>query len=245
MVSSVSLLTALIGEDGGPLSIIVQSSISSYYMMVEFHLMGYLLYQYQDKLGYAVAHEEEDVLLAAESPANVALAHVNVRLKMGDYERVLDVLHQALSKEPKNIILWQRYFDIVCKLENTASLEKMADLYFHHLLQTEQDTRLLRDIKRVRTLMPDYIPKYPHLRYRLAEEYFASGDALTAAKLLIGMHKLFPDYENLIPAYMLLKQALESIPGKQVQVAKCEVILDQLKERSTQVKEPTNELKLV
>ncbi|MBR9884091.1 MAG: hypothetical protein GYB21_10725 [Oceanospirillales bacterium] len=228
MVSSVSLLSAVIGDEQHALSAIVQSSISSYYSMVEFHLMGYLLYQHQERLGLS-SHDAEDKLLRAATPASVALAHVNVCLKAGEYSRVFSILHHAVASDPKNTRLWQRYFDVLCKLENKPTLRKLADRYFHHLLESGQTFRMLKDARRLQTLLQDYMPEYPHIRYHLANEYFGSGDAKTAVQLLSGLHKQFPDYGRLVDAYTLMKQALETLPGMEAQAGKCQALLDRLK----------------
>jgi len=227
MVSSVSLLSTLIGSEQQGLAAILQSSISSYYSMVEFHLMGYLLYQHQEKLGIA-ALDTEDKLLRAATPANVALAHANFCLKQGDYPRVLSILQQAITDDPKNTRLWQRYFELLCKLENRPALAKMADRYFRHLLENAQTFRMLKDAKRLQTLLPDYLPEHADLRHHLATEYYGSGDARTTVKLLSGLHKQFPDYRQLVEAYKLMKQALEALPGMEEQVRKCQTLLAQL-----------------
>ncbi|TCK08558.1 DUF4013 domain-containing protein [Marinobacterium mangrovicola] len=224
MLSSVSLLSGLIGNEQHALSAIVQSSISSYYLMVEFHLMGYLLYQHQEKLGLA-SDDIEEKLLQLQSPEKVALAHVNFCLKEGDYERVETILQDAISADPKNTRLWQRYFDVLCKLEDRVRLQKVADRYFHHLLDSAQTFRMLRDVKKLRSLIPDYMPEYAHLRFHLANEYYNSGDARAAVQLLGGMHRRFPDYAKLVEAYGLMKQALEALPGMEAQVSKCESLL--------------------
>ncbi|GGB80761.1 hypothetical protein GCM10011352_03080 [Marinobacterium zhoushanense] len=228
MLSSVSLLSSLIGDEQQAFSAFVQSSISSYYAMVEFHLMGYLLYQHQDRLGIT-AHDIEDKLLKAQSPASVAFAHTNVCLKAGDYSRVKTILQQAIASDPKNTRLWQRYFEILCRLEDRSALQKIADRYFHHLLESAQTFRMLRDAKKLQSLLPDYMPEYAHLRFHLANEYYSSGDAKTAVQLLMGLHKRFPEYARLIEAYTLMTQALEVLPGMEDQMNKCQALLARLK----------------
>ncbi|MBV1788230.1 tetratricopeptide repeat protein [Marinobacterium sp. D7] len=231
MFSSVSLLSSWIGDEQQAFSAFAQSSISSYYSMVEFHLMGYLLYQHQDKLGIT-AQDIEDKLLKAQSPASVALAHANLRLKAGNYSRATAILQQAIASDPKNTRLWQRYFELLCRLEDKPALQKIADRYFHHLLESAQTFGLLRDAKKLYSLLPDYMPEYAHLRFHLASEYYGSGDAETAIRLLSGLHKRFPEYGQLIEAYALMKQALETMPGMEEQVSKCQTLLVQLERHS-------------
>ena len=50
MFTSIQVVNAFIGDDFAALSTIMQSSVGNHYAIVAFHLMGYMLYQYQDRL---------------------------------------------------------------------------------------------------------------------------------------------------------------------------------------------------
>jgi len=52
MLGSVDLLSQIIGYEGSFVSMALQSAISNFYSVVMFHLMGYVIFQYQAKLGY-------------------------------------------------------------------------------------------------------------------------------------------------------------------------------------------------
>ncbi|MEJ2044698.1 MAG: hypothetical protein P8X74_06390 [Reinekea sp.] len=228
MVSSVSLLHSIIGDNLLVLSAILQSSVSYYYAMVAFHLMGYLLFQYQEKLGVASGNTDERLLEMA-SPAAVAMAHANIKLKEGDYKRTVELLQNAVTTEPQNAQLWQRYFEVLFRLGDKSALQKMADRYLNHLYELAQNDRLLSDFKRLRTLLPAYLPGYPHLRYQLATEYHVAGDPKTTVQLINGLHKQFPAFEQLVSAYSLMSQALAEMPGMAAQTAKCRQLIATLK----------------
>lgn len=53
MSSSVAVLSSVFAEGFSIFSSIIQSFISSYYTVVMFHMMGYMIFQYQSKLGFA------------------------------------------------------------------------------------------------------------------------------------------------------------------------------------------------
>ena len=227
MVSSVSLLSSIVGDDLLALSAIIQSSISYYYAMVAFHLMGYLLYQYQDKLG--IGGNDNEALMPRLPATEVAMAHANIRLKEGDYDRAVELLRNAVEQEPKNPRLWQRFFDLLYRLGNKEVLSKVADRYLSHLFETAQSVRLLPEFRKIQELVHDYRPDSPYLRYQLATEYHAIGDAKSSALMLNGLHKQHPDFEQLIPAYELMAQALREIPSMAAQAAKCQQLLVHLK----------------
>lgn len=230
MVSSVSLLQAVIGDDLLFLSAILQSAAASYYAMVAFHLMGYLLYQHQDKLGY-ISEDTEAKLLYRAAPEDVTKAHVSICLKEGDYEQAKTLLKSAIKQQPSNMPLWQRYFDLLCQLEDREALTEMADRYFHQLLELKQTVPLLRQYRKLRRLMPDYLPGHAHLRLHLARLSIDGGDARAAVRLLNGLHKAFPEYDRLVEGGLLLKQALEALPNMAAQAEKCQSLIDQLRLR--------------
>ena len=233
MISSVSLLSSIIGNDLLVLSAILQSSVSYYYSMVAFHLMGYLLFQYQDMLGIATLNDDEK-LLRRQEPGDVAMAHVNIQLKDGNYARASELLLKAVSTEPKNSRLWQRCFDVLYRLGNKEALLKVADKYLNHLFDFAQNDRLFSDFKKLRLLLPTFQPKYAHLRYRLASLYHGHGDAKTTVQLINGLHKQHADFDQLIPAYSLMAQALSEMPNMQGQVNKCHQLIELLKKKEQQ-----------
>lgn len=228
MATSVSLLGSIVGDSLLALSTILESSISYYYAMVAFHLMGYLLYQYQDKLG--LSSTDDEALLPCLPASEVAMAHANVRLKEGHYQRAIDILDNAVKQDSKNFRLWQRFFDVLYRLENKKVLLKVADHYLNFLFESAQSDRLLPEFRKIQTLLTNaYRPKNPYLRYQLATQYHAAGDAKSTAQLINGLHKQNPDFEQLIPAYELMTRALKELPNMGAQVEKCQQLLAHFK----------------
>jgi hypothetical protein len=227
MMSSVGILSNFIGEELVGLSTILQASVSNYYAVVSFHLMGYLLFQYQGKLGYSTADAEEEILLKAE-PADVTLAHVNIRLKEGDFARVSELLKDAIDVTNRDKRLWARYFDVLYRTENSDEMALFADKYLNHLVETAQTDKLVSDYKKIKQLRPTYSPKLAHVRYHVASVCRTTGDALSAVQLINGMHKQFPDYEKLVASYHLMKLALDDLPNMEAQSAKCLAMVKQL-----------------
>ncbi|TCS43931.1 hypothetical protein [Reinekea marinisedimentorum] len=240
MITSMGVLQQLIGTNLAALSTLIQIGIGNYYSVVMFHLMGYMLYQYQDKLGVASSADELFEDEAAE-PADVALQHANVRLKLGEYDRVDDILKNALDVTPGNKRLWQRYFDFLVRTGRRASLKPFADKYLRHLIETAQNPLLSADYKRIIKLLPTYQPSDPHVRYFVASAVRSAGDSMAAVRLLNGMHKSYPEYENLVTAYYLMKEALNDLPDMEAQVGKCEKLIALLKQNRPGSDEPAPE----
>jgi len=227
MMTSVDVLNSIIGNEIPALSAILETSVANYYAVVAFHLMGYLLFQYQDKLGFS-SGENEEVLQKAEL-ADVTLAHVNVRLKEGDYSRANELLTQALETVRKDKRLWQRKFDILYRTNNKTELAAFADDYFQHLLESAQSEKLASDYKRVKQLAPGYLPEQPSIRLHIAHACRAAGDARSTVQLINGMHKQHASFDKLLDAYQLMHSALEDMPNMEKQAQQCAKLIEQLK----------------
>jgi len=230
MMMSVTVLNQIIGDDLAALSAILQSSVSNYYSVVMFHLMGYMLFQYQGKLGYSTGDADSKTMKQAET-ADVVLAHVNIRLKEGEYDRVDELLKSGIENSRRDKRLWAKYFEFLYRTENTASLEPFADNYLHHLIETAQTDRLASDYKKIKQLLPAYVPGHGHIRFHVANACRVGGDSLAAVQLVNGMHKLFPDYEKLVAAYQLMKLSLDDLPNMSAQAEKCQGLIEQLKKK--------------
>lgn len=227
MMTSVDVLNNFIGNEIPALAAILSTSVANYYAVVAFHLMGYLLYQYQDKLGFSTG-DNEQVMQKAEL-ADVTLAHVNVRLKEGDYPRAIELLTQALASVGKDKRLWQRKFDILYRTNNKLELASFADAYFQHLLESAQHEKLASDYKRVKQLAPAYLPEQPTIRLHIAHACKAAGDARSTVQLINGMHKQHEGYDKLVEAYQLMHTALQDLPNMEKQAQQCAKLIELLK----------------
>jgi len=231
MMSSVTVISQLIGNQLSALSSILQATVTNYYAVVMFHLMGYLLYQYQDRLGFATA-DLSDQARRQDDPADVVLAHINVRLKEGEYQRVDELFRHGIELARRDKRLWARYFEFLVRTGHASALQTFADPYLNFLLETAQTDRLASDYKKIRQVAPAYLPAHPNLRFQLANQCQVGGDALSVVQLINGMHRQFPDYDQLIAAYRLMKLALDDLPKMAGQAEKCQSLIESLQRKA-------------
>lgn len=229
MVSSIGIVNSIIGQELPALSAILQSSVANYYAVVSFHLMGYLLYQYQDKLGFSTADDDEVMQKAEEE--DVLFAHINIHLKEGEYGDAIELLLGALKTNQPKPVVWQRGFEMLYRLEAKQPLASIADGYFSFLVRGARTEQMLSDYKKVKQLLPKFLPKDPTVRLYIAHAAHAQGDSKTTVQLINGMHKQFPEFEKLVAAYTLMVSALHDIPNMESQAVKCQAMVSQLKQK--------------
>ncbi len=227
MMTSVGLLQEWIGQLVPAVSYLLQSMVSSYYTLVTFHLMGYMLFQYQDQLGYSARIEDDEIAPAREEADRVA-AQIQVLLKEGDYERVVTLYYQAFKQFPNDARFFEQFFELLYVCKKAALMADFGSLYLNFLNRKKRIDKLTPVFKQIRLIAPDFLPDAPALRLQLAGLLKQQGDIALVIKLLNGMHKQFPDYPELPQAYFLLADTLAQQPNMQPQADKCRHMAQQL-----------------
>lgn len=227
MMTSVGLLQEWIGQLFPAVSYVFQSMVSSYYTLVVFHLMGYMLFQYQDQLGYSARSDDDEEQPKREAADRLA-AQIQVLLKEGDYERVVTLYYQAFKQFPNDARFFDQFFELLYTCKKTALMADFGSTYLHFLNRKKRIDKLTPVFKQIRLIAPDFLPDNPALRVQLASSLKQQGDVALAVKLLNGMHKQFPDYAELPQAYYLLSTILEQLPNMQAQADKCRQMAQQL-----------------
>lgn len=233
MMSSVSVLNELIGSFFPALSYLTQSIISNYYTVVMFHLMGYMLFQYQNQLGYSARSDEDDHLSERNDVDRLA-AKISVFLKEGNYEKVVDLYYQAFKLFPDEAIFFDKFFDLIYSCKKSMLMEDFGLTYLQFLNRKKRFDKLTVCFKQILHLAPDYLPASPEMRVQLASLLKQQGDLKLAVKLLNGMHKIYPDFSRLPEAYLLLADILDDTPNMQTQAAKCRQMVEQLKAKAAE-----------
>lgn len=206
---------------------LVQSIISNYYSVVIFHLMGYILFQYQRELGYIARSSNEDDEVQRTDVERLT-AKLDVFLKEGDYEKVVNLYHQAFKQFPQEKQFFDKYFELIYLCKKPALMQDFAPQYLQFTLQQKRYDRLTSLYKQILILVPDFIPPQPEIRVELARLYKQQNDLKLAVKLLNGLHKTHPEFTGLPKAYQLLADCLELMPNMAAQADKARKLAQQL-----------------
>lgn len=231
MMTSVGVLHEWIGTLFPAVSYLLQSIISNYYTVVMFHLMGYMLFQYQEQLGYSARSDEDDDMPHRSEQERLA-AKIDVMLKEGDYEQVVKLYYHAFKQYPNESVFFEKFFDLLYVCKKTALMADYGLTYLEFLNRRKRFDKLTPTFKQILFVVPDYLPDSPVMRVQLATLLKQQGDVKLAVKLLNGMHKLYPEFSGLPDAYHLLADTLAEIPDMQAQADKCRQMVVQLKRKA-------------
>ena len=177
-----------------------------YFSMMSYHLMGYVLFQYQADIGF-VAEDQ----LAREKRRQVWESvdlKTEVLVKSGQYQQAINALTKYLRQHPNSL----RHHDQLSKLYAATGQTEAALVHGEHLLTVVQglgdDARLYFFWQHLCSLKPDFTPQDPAVRYHLAQQLSQRGKYQAACRLLSNLHKDAPHFEYLPDAYHLMAQML-------------------------------------
>ncbi len=208
MTSSVGVIHELIGSRLSILSVVLQSVVSNYYTVVIFHIMGYMLYQYQEKLGYAA---RADNLENTREELDILKSKIDVNLKEGYYEKVIDLSEEGIKRYPRNRDLAQNFFNFSINTHRPELVEISANHFLNLLFDHQEYDKLNIVYAQTRKVAPQLVPSKPKVRLQLAKICQTKGDAKSAVHLLNGLGKAHPDFNDLAEVFTTLAEALTDL----------------------------------
>jgi len=227
MSSSVGVLSYLVISGWEWASMILQSIISNFYMIIMFHLLGYVVFQYQERLGF-YAREQNGDAPAFRSDLDRNRAKISVAVKNGNYDVATEIYKKCLERHGQDIALYDEYFDFLVATRNKEELAEFADEYMSYKNRKGHQVQFKRIYNQTRSLLGDFKPSDHQVRYQLAQDYASFGEYPAVVRLINGMHQECSDNQLLVDAYTLLREALEAL-GRDSMVRSCDQYLTRLK----------------
>lgn len=182
--------------------------INSYFLMIIFHMLGYVLFQYQEKLGYTA--DEVESLTQANTVANPGRldADIDLYLKEGDYTRVKQLILDTLKKNRNDPWRLEQLYRLCSTQKDFDSLRPFLIQILDILLVRTQDQEAINLLKHYYKAMPEYALDDPELSFKLAQVAYHLHDYKVIIRLLKDFHKRYGDYVKIPEAYILLAKTL-------------------------------------
>ena len=238
MSASVGVINSFLGDGLSIISSALQSAVTNYYTIVLFHIMGYIIFQYQGQLGFTARANNGDDQHKRPDTERLA-AGIEVALKEGDFDQVTALFKSALRQHPNDSMLNNQCFEFLYKTNNKKQLGLFVPHYFNFLIQHQRGSQLRSTYKRLLEIKPDYIPPAPDHRLAIAQACHEMSDARTVIKLLAGLHKEQPEYPHLVEAYEILADALEALPDMEDKAEKCRALIQHFKKQQQNLRPST------
>lgn len=136
--------------------------VKSYYLIVSYHLMGYVVFQYHEEIGYEVDVVEED-LPAEEGPAETdkdkeLLNRVSMLVKEGKLDEAIELLRGAGDALRENPLVAERYYNLLKTRDRFAEMLEHSRTYLDLLAKENQKERLCEVFQECLAQEPGFTP---------------------------------------------------------------------------------------
>ena len=114
----------------------------NYYTLISYNLMGYVLLQYHEEIGYDVDYEdfvtEESGSTPDVSAMSPFLNEVEIRIKDGEYEQAENMLEKEIRENSsKDLDVLGRYYELLKLGKKTSQIPVHGKLYLEELIKAE------------------------------------------------------------------------------------------------------------
>jgi tetratricopeptide (TPR) repeat protein len=122
------------------------SMAESFYTIVSYHLMGYVLFQYHEEIGYEVDLDDEYILtedsVSEKSDENPLLNRIDILVKEGNIDDAIALIKDETGGVIPDLDLAERYYNLLKVKQLTPQMLEHGKVYLEHLAKANQKQRL-------------------------------------------------------------------------------------------------------
>lgn len=190
---------------GWPLS----GFLSSYFLLVLFNMLGYLMFQYQGRLGYAAdIHTEESLGAGPRDRSKRLDADIDMNLKDGHYEQVLVLLEDIVRKHPENNTRVEHLYRLLKASRNIEKLEKYGERFIRLVVDRNQGAELCALLRLLQVGESNFRVSNAKLVLGMLELLYHQGEYRLMFALAQDAHKRFPEDAVIAEVYFFVARAL-------------------------------------
>lgn len=204
----------------GPLALIGHYFIANYATVVTFHLLGYLVYQYRDALGYEIKGNTPTALARPKSRDQLVLDESEASAANGDTESAANVLRDYINERGATDEVHFRYRKLLTLHGDTAALNAHAKQYLNVLIAQEKWRQALDFWSECRSADPTLWPSDPDQVRELLDKARELGKPELSLKFANGFSRVYPKHASVGAIHLRVAQALNERLGKPAEARK-------------------------
>ena len=188
----------------------ISGFLFSYFMVIIFHILGYVLFQYQEKLGYT-ADLNEDQAEPISTVQNRSLridADIDINLKEGRYDTVIGILEEEIRKNPNHIVRREQLYKVLWASHNIERLTKYAQPILRLFVSNNTADKSADVLKALLKRNPAFQLQDPELIFQLTQQLYHQGEYRLILVLAKDMHSRFDSFEKLPDTYLIVAKTL-------------------------------------
>lgn len=188
--------------------------ISGYALIATFHLMGYLIWQYQDELGFTPAVVPALRLHRSADADQYILDEAAQMVSDGETGMATDTLLAHLRERGGTEAVHTQYRKLVRLKGDRNELIRHGKEWLPMLLAQEREKAAVELCRELTELDPAFILTDAESNARLAQRAATLGHAQLALRLINGFHKRHPKSADIPAMYLLAARLLSERMGK-------------------------------
>jgi tetratricopeptide (TPR) repeat protein len=182
------------------LAFVILTFAQNYYTLVSYHLMGYVILQYHEEIGYKVEFEdfrdpteEKNEPEIASDPEERILTEVTPLIKYGKLDEAVSIIKQYVSENKMtNKTLADRYYTLLKMTKRLSEMLEHALVYLDILSKENDRQKALKVFSQCRNAKPEFIPSAFSMM-KMAGWMSESGKTETAIRFYNRLIKAYPD----------------------------------------------------
>ena len=175
------------------------SAAQSFYTIISYHLMGYVILQYHDEIGYKVEQEdfrEQTQKESDDKPSDagaVILKEINPLIQDGKYDEAIALIQKSTrGMEIENVELSSRYYNLTKMTKRTPDMLACAVNHLDLLAQEKQKDEVLTVYTECLDVDPTFLPTAGTL-FKIGDWMNQAGKAEGSIKTYNRIIKEYPD----------------------------------------------------
>jgi len=207
------------------LSVIMVHLITNYVVVATFHLMGYLIYQYHDEIGYEPSTAATPLRRAIDDPDQRFLDEAAQRVRDGKPEAACDLISTQLRGRGGSEAMHAQYRKLLSLLERRDEQLRHGREWITILLAQDKDRRAVDVARECIELDPAFELAEADEVTRVARKAVDVGATQLALKLVSTSYKRHPKHADVPQNCLLAAKLLAERMGKEDTARK---LLDQV-----------------
>ena len=197
-----------------PVAVVVIGIISNYALVMTFHLMGYLLYQYHEELGFVPEATQLVRPAAKADPTQESLDEVGALVRDGKLEEATERTRGLLRGHGVSPAVHAQYRKLLRAADNKAGLLEHGRDSIGNLIDREEDRAAVELLRECQALDPAFAPATALQVTKLAHMASRQNQPQAALLLVKDFHERFPNSQYVAANYLLAAELLHEHMSK-------------------------------
>lgn len=210
-----------------PVALVVIGIISNYALVMTFHLMGYLLYQYHEELGFVPEAAQLVRPAARADPTQESLGEVSALVRDGKLEEATERTRALLRGHGASPAVHAQYRKLLRAADNKAGLLEHGRDSIGNLIDREDDRAAVELLCECQAIDPEFAPATALQVTKLAHMASRQNQPQAALLLVKDFHERFPNSQYVAANYLLAAELLHEHVGKDEEACALLVYLKQ------------------